>query len=193
LGNLANLPHNLTEETYLEKELNLIDRYILCKLEKLIIESHKSYQEYSFNSTYSSLLNFCINDLSSFYFEISKDSLYCDNLNSQRRNQIITTLYCLLQGLLKVISPTLPYLTEEVYQNIPFNFGFAGKESAFLSNFSSNLIPLPDGEKKMNLITNFFFSLRQTVYQNLEKARQEKIIDSNSQAHLIIYLSEEGK
>ncbi|WNE40785.1 MAG: Isoleucine--tRNA ligase [Mycoplasmataceae bacterium] len=190
LGNLVNLPQNLTEEIHLEKKLSLIDYFIINKLEKLILESEKNYQEYSFNSTYFSLLNFCINDLSSFYFEISKDSLYCDSIHSQRRNQIITTLYYLLRGLLKIISPILPYLAEEIYQIIPFNFGFAKSESVFLANLSSKLPSLSDKENTINLINHSFFSIRQTAYQVLEKARQEKIIDTNSQAFLIIYLKE---
>lgn len=193
LGNLSNLPHELTEEKHLEKELSLIDYYVIDKLEKLMLESQKNYEEYSFNSIYFSLLNFCINDLSSFYFEISKDILYCDDIGSQRRKQIITTLYYLLQGLLKIISPSLPYLAEEVYQNIPFRFGFADSESIFLSNYSQNIPSLSNWEKKITLIDCFFLPTRQEIYQALEKSRQEKIIDTNSQASLTIYLEGERK
>ena len=128
LSNLTNLPPEIKSEKDLEKNLNLVDYYILSKLEKLVEESEKNYQKYNFTPIYSSLLNFCINDLSSFYFEISKDSLYCDNLSSLRRKQIITTLYYLLQGLIKIISPILPYLAEETYQNIPFQFDLITKK-----------------------------------------------------------------
>ncbi|CAG8824045.1 24740_t:CDS:1, partial [Racocetra persica] len=191
--NLANLPPNLKNEKDLESELHMVDYYILHKLGKLTSESQKNYGEYNFNPIYTSLLNFCINDLSSFYFEISKDSLYCDSLSSLRRQQITTTLYYLLQGLLKIISPILPFLAEEVYQNIPFRFGFAGQESIHLANYSSTLSLSPSMEKETAIITNFFLPLRQDVYQALEKARQEKIINTNSQAHLIIFLKEKKR
>lgn len=190
LGNLANLPPEIKNEKDLEKELGPVDYYILHKLEKLTTESQKNYREYNFNPIYSSLLNFCISDLSSFYFEISKDSLYCDSLHSARRRQIITTLYYLLVGLLKVISPILPFLAEEVYQNIPFDFGFAGQESIHLANNFSTFPLFPSSEKQVELIADFFLPLRQEVYQVLEKARQEKIINTNSQAHLLIYLKQ---
>ena len=193
LGNLSNLPPEIKGENDLEKELGPADYYIIHKLENLVGESQKNYCEYNFNPVYSSLLNFCINDLSSFYFEISKDSLYCDSLHSTRRRQIITTLYYLLAGLLKVISPILPFLAEEVYQNIPFNFGFSGQESIHLvNNFSTLSLPL-GGEKQVELIADFFLPLRQDVYQALEKTRQEKIINTNSQAHLIICLKQKKK
>ncbi|MCE8162749.1 MAG: class I tRNA ligase family protein [Candidatus Moeniiplasma glomeromycotorum] len=190
LRNLSYLPSTWKSEDDLEKELNLVDYYVFSRLEKLITESQKNYSEYNFNPIYTSLLNFCANDLSSFYFEISKDSLYCDNLNSLRRKQIITAFYYLLWGLLKVISPILPFLAEEIYQNIPFRFGFTNKESVHLVNYP----PTPDFsfniEKKLKIITDFFFPLRQEVYQVCEQARQVKIINTNSQASLTIYLKE---
>ncbi|CAI2189819.1 8799_t:CDS:2 [Funneliformis geosporum] len=189
LGNLANLPPEIKNEQDLETNLNPVDYYILHKLERLIEENQKNFNEYNFNPTYSSLLNFCINDLSSFYFEISKDSLYCDNLYSLRRKQIITTLYHLLAGLLKIISPILPFLAEEVYQNTPFNFGFAGQESIHLVN-CSYLKVSSNNEKNVAIITEFLLPLRQVAYQALEKARQEKIIATNSQAKELLLVSE---
>jgi isoleucyl-tRNA synthetase len=188
LGNLTNLPSEIKSEKVLEKNLNLVDYYILHQLEKLVQESEKNYLKYNFTPIYSSLLSFCINDLSAFYLDISKDSLYCDPIASLRRKQIITTFYYLLEGLLKVISPILPYLAEEAYQNIPFKFGFAGQESVYLANLSF-IIDFPkEFEKKLEIINNFFLPLRQDVFQALEKARQEKIITTNNQAKLTIYL-----
>jgi len=120
--------------------------------------------------------------------DISKDSLYCDPISSLRRKQIITTFYYLLEGLLKVISPTLPYLAEEVYQSIPFQFGFAGQESVYLANLSLAIDFPNDLEKKLEIINNFFLPLRQDIFQALEKARQEKTIAANNQAKLTICL-----
>jgi len=188
LGNLTNLSPEIKGEKDLEKNLNLVDYYILHQLEKLVKESENNYLKYNFTPIYSSLLNFCINDLSSFYLDISKDSLYCDPISSPRRKQIITTFYYLLKGLLKVISPILPYLAEEVYQSIPFQFGFAGQESVYLANFSFTIDFPNDFEKKLEIINHFFFPLRQDIFQALEKARQEKIIAANNQAKLTISL-----
>jgi isoleucyl-tRNA synthetase len=188
LGNLNNLPPEIKSEKDLEKNLNLVDYYIFHQLEKLVKESEKNYLKYNFTPIYSSLLNFCTNDLSAFYLDISKDNLYCDPIASLRRKQIITTFYYLLGGLLKIISPILPYLAEEVYQNIPFKFGFAGQESVYLANLSFTIDFPKDLEKKLETINNFFLPLRQDIFQALEKARQEKIITTNNQAKLTTHL-----
>jgi len=135
-------------------------------------------------------LHFCINDLSSFYFEISKDSLYCDGLESPRRKQIITVLYYLLAGLLKIIVPLLPFLAEEVYENIPFNFGYAQKESVLL--LPENKFPFSAKEQNLKLIEDFL-SLRRDIFLVLEKARQAKIIHTNSQAQVLVIPKKEVK
>lgn len=92
-------------------------------------------------------MNFCINDLSSFYFEISKDSLYCDSSTSLRRKQISTVLYYILGVLLKIINPLVPFLAEEIYQNIPFQFSYGKKKasSLFLTDLT---LPLSSKTKK---------------------------------------------
>src|SRR3954451_17867292 len=118
-----------------------------------MLSSQENYQKYSFNSIYQALLNFCINDLSAFYFEISKDSLYCGHLEGKRRKQIITVLYYLLEGLLKIISPVTPFLAEETYENIPFKFGYADQESVM---FLPKEIDFPAYKKEnVDLIEDF--------------------------------------
>ena len=158
LGNLNTLT---SEKQLVVEKLEPVDEWVLSKLDKLIISSQENYQKYSFNLIYQNLLNFCTNDLSSFYFEISKDSLYCDSLESSRRKQIITVLYHLLGGLLKVISPITPFLTEEAYENIPFKFGYANEASVM---FLPKKINLPACKKEnVDLIENFLL-LREDIF-----------------------------
>src|SRR5437764_1008108 len=116
----------------------------------------------------------------------SKDSLYCDSLKSLRRKQIITTFYYLLSNLLKIISPVLPFLAEEIYQNLPFNFGFADQKSIFLVTKKTTFNLSKEITEKIKIIPEFLF-FRQDIFQTLEKARQEKIIETNSQAKITIY------
>jgi isoleucyl-tRNA synthetase len=156
----------------------------------LINSSQENYQKYNFNLIHQALLNYCINDLSSFYFEISKDSLYCDSLEAPRRKQIITVLYYLLKGLLKIISPITPFLAEEVYESISFNFDYAGQESVMLLPKEINFPTYTS--KNVSLIEDFLL-LRQDVFSALEKARQTKTIHTNSQAKILVISKKEMK
>jgi len=193
LANLSHLPVSINSEQSLKKDLDKLDYYILEQLEKLLLTSKDRYSSFNFNAVYASLLRFCINKLSSFYLETVKDSLYCDQQGSQRRQQIIITFYHLLHGLLKILSPLLPHLAEEIYQYLPFNFGFGSFASVqllptvSLPNFTAEI------KKENEVIEEIFLPLRQEVLKFLEKARQEKIITNNRQANLFIYpKSEKG-
>jgi isoleucyl-tRNA synthetase len=91
---------------------------------------------------------------------------------------------------LKVIAPILPFLAEEVYQKIPFKFGFSNQESIYLINnptpFSFSLA----AKRKIQFIANFFLPLRKKIFSWLEKPRKEKDIVNNSQASLFISIDE---
>src|SRR5690606_21348120 len=130
------------------------------------------------------------------YFETIKDVLYCDDLHSKRRKQVIITLYYILQLLLKVISPIIPFLAEEIYQSVNFDFScFFDKESIHLVEYPSN--PEFILKKSIKKIENDFeknvIPLRKEVFRFLEKSRQEKIIDVNSQAVVTINIDDKEK
>ena len=73
-------------------------------------------ENYDFHNLYKELLNFCTVDLSAFYFDIRKDTLYCDPLSSQKRKSTLLVLNIILQCLLKWFAPILSFTTEEIYQ-----------------------------------------------------------------------------
>ena len=64
---------------------------------------------------YKELLNFCTVDLSAFYFDIRKDTLYCDKKNSDKRQSCILILNIILDALLKWFAPILSFTTEEIF------------------------------------------------------------------------------
>ena len=76
----------------------------------------KYFKEYNFHKLYKELLNFCSLDLSAFYFDIRKDTLYCDEINSPKRKACINLLGLILDMLLKWFAPILSFTTEEIFQ-----------------------------------------------------------------------------
>ena len=89
---------------------------MLHKISSLNLNFKKYFKIYDFHNLYKELLNFCTVDLSAFYFDIRKDSLYCDSLNSRKRKSCIIVLNILLNSLLKWFAPILSFTTEEIYQ-----------------------------------------------------------------------------
>jgi isoleucyl-tRNA synthetase len=79
-------------------------------------ENFKNYfSKYDFHNLYKELLNFCTTDLSAFYFDIRKDSLYCDSKDSEKRKSCIIVLNVILESLIKWFAPILSFTTEEIF------------------------------------------------------------------------------
>ena len=93
-----------------------LEKFMLNRIYSLNERFIKYFKNYDFHNLYKELLNFCTVDLSAFYFDIRKDSLYCDSLNSRKRKSCIIVLNILLNSLLKWFAPILSFTTEEIYQ-----------------------------------------------------------------------------
>jgi isoleucyl-tRNA synthetase len=186
---LCDIDKIIKSEADLSLNLADVDYYVLSSLWQLVLDSKEDYLDYKFNNVYNSLNSFCVNKLSTFYFEIIKDSLYCDDLQNERRKQIVITLYYILQYLLKIISPITPFLAEEIYQSVKIEFScLFNQESVHLTEYPSNPeFILEKSIKKIEInVEKHLIPLRKEVFRLLEKSRQEKIIESNSQANVFI-------
>ncbi|WNE41313.1 MAG: Isoleucine--tRNA ligase [Mycoplasmataceae bacterium] len=196
IGNLHSIDEIIKSEEDLKENLSDVDYYVLSNLWQIVLDSKDDYLDYKFNNVYNSLNSFCVNKLSTFYFEIIKDSLYCDKLDSNRRKQIVITLYFILQYLLKIISPILPFLAEEIYQVVNLEFSeFFNKESVHLLEYPSDpAFVLENSVKKIESdVEKYLISLRKEVFRCLENSRQNKIIEVNSQAKINISVSDENQ
>ena len=71
------------------EKLDFIDSFIINKISELD-NNFSNYENNEFHKIYIELLNFCTIDLSSLYFDIRKDCLYCDDQDSQKRKTPLT-------------------------------------------------------------------------------------------------------
>ena len=62
-----------------------LEKYILHRLWEINETIEECIKTFNFHLMFTTILNFCSNDLSAFYFDIRKDSIYCDSLNSKKR------------------------------------------------------------------------------------------------------------
>ena len=181
LGNL-NDTANLDVEVN-EQDLEEIEKYILHKVSSLDKTFSGLNTKYELHKIYVDLLNFCTVDLSAFYFDIRKDILYCDDLNTKKRINCITVLSIILKFLLKWFSPILVFTCEEIYQIIKKN---NSKESIFLYDFPK--FPEQWFNEKINEKWIFLKTLRSEINNYIEQKRNEKIIGSGLECSVHISL-----
>ncbi|KAM8736635.1 isoleucine--tRNA ligase, mitochondrial isoform 2-T2 [Acanthopagrus schlegelii] len=101
------------------KEMHYIDQYMLHLLREYSIKVTDAYSEFDAGRVIRVLQAFITRDLSSFYFSIIKDRLYCDPEDSLGRRSCQTVLEEILDGVTRSIAPILPHLAEEVHLHAP--------------------------------------------------------------------------
>jgi len=120
LGTLAHFDKTEGENNKAEgednKDLEGLEQLILHRLFELDDVVKKGYASYDFKRVYQALSNFCILDLSAFYFDIRKDALYCEPENSVKRLGALTVIDHVFECLTIWLAPMLCFTAEEVWQ-----------------------------------------------------------------------------
>ena len=130
LGNLNDNFEQIDLEKIKIENLPELEQFMLHKIYNLNSKFNKYFKDYDFHNLYKELLNFCTVDLSAFYFDIRKDTLYCDPINSEKRKSTLILLNVILNSLIRWFAPILSFTTEEIYQLISKN-----KKSIHLEKF----------------------------------------------------------
>ncbi|MFT7434023.1 MAG: isoleucyl-tRNA synthetase [Alphaproteobacteria bacterium] len=123
LGNLYDF--NEAEDTVAYEDMPELEKWVLSKLYSTLEEVQTNYGKYQFRRVYELLHNFCSKELSSLYFDIRKDSLYCDPRNEtaegaeyyKRRRACQTVLMHVLKGITTHLAPVIPFTTDEVWKS----------------------------------------------------------------------------
>ena len=162
-----------------------LERFMLHQIFVLNQNFEKYFKEYNFHKLYKELLNFCSLDLSAFYFDIRKDTLYCDEIKSPKRQICINLLGLVLDLLLKWFAPILSFTTEEIFQIINQD----KNKSIHLERFPN--IPLAWKNEKLFQKCNKIKIVRNVVNAAIEVKRSSKDIGSSLETDIEIYLGEE--
>jgi len=179
---LGNIQDNFEKQSLQSidiKKFNELEQYILHKL-FIIDESVKeNLKNYNFHKLYKELLNFCTLDLSSFYFDIRKDVLYCDSLDSKKRKECIIVLNIILDSLLKWFAPIFVFTTEEI-------FSLISKDSKSIHEQIFSKIPSKWKNEVLNEKWKQLFKIKQKANIAIEEKRASKEIGSSLEAELKI-------
>ncbi len=100
------------------EDLQEIDKWALTRLNKLIKDCTQDYDTYSFVNCYHDVNQFCVVDMSSFYLDIIKDRLYTEKADSVARRAAQTTMYYILDALVKILTPMISFTAEEIWSSM---------------------------------------------------------------------------
>jgi isoleucyl-tRNA synthetase len=95
------------------------DRYIMARTERLKTDVLQSFEAYDFQAAYHAILNFVVIDLSSLYIDVVRDRLYCDGAVSRERRSAQSALYLILDALVRMLAPLMPFTADEIYAHMP--------------------------------------------------------------------------
>ncbi len=96
-------------------EMPSLERFVLHRLSELDVTVRRAYEAHDYRRAFSALFNFCAVELSSFYFDVRKDVLYCDPLRSTRRRACRTVMDKLFTRLTAWLAPIMVFTMEEVW------------------------------------------------------------------------------
>ena len=156
-----------------------LERYILGKLHALDGVLHAAIHAYNFNEYVRALVDFCNEDLSAFFFDIRKDSLYCDDPADPKRMAYRTVLDILFERLIRYAAPVLVFTAEEVWQ------------SRYPEGGSVHLLELdraPEAWADAELAAKWdaLRTLRDSVNEAIEPLRRDKTIRSSLEAEVTV-------
>lgn len=183
LGNLADFDPKANKVSY--EDLREVDQFMMVKLNDLVKNVKKSYDNYEFASIYHAVNNFCTLDLSSFYLDFAKDVLYIEAEDNYERRAMQTVLYEALVVLAKLMSPILSHTADEVWAHVP---GVEG-ESVQLTDMPE-WKEIPNAEE-LKTKWNAFLEIRDDVLKALEEARNQKVIGKSLTAKVTLYVNDE--
>jgi isoleucyl-tRNA synthetase len=171
-----------SEKVTVTSDMPELERYVLNLLADMDGKLRQAVEDFDFNTYVRLITDFANNDLSAFYFDIRKDSLYCDAVTSPKRRAYRTVLDILFHALVRWAAPMLVFTAEEVWGTRNPGAG------------SVHLLEWPEvdagwSDPVLNTKWNLVRSIRTEVTGHLEPLRRDKVIGSSLEAEVSIRLA----
>ena len=178
---IGNLDGFSEEERLPIADMPELDRWVMHRIWELDAVVRDRVDSFDFHSLFTQVHHFCSVDLSAFYFDIRKDSLYCDDATSIRRRAVRTVLSHLFDCLTTWLAPILCFTAEEAWQQR----AQGDEDSVHLRTFPD--IPADWRDDALAARWAAIRDLRRVVTGALEKERAEKRIGSSLQARPVVH------
>jgi isoleucyl-tRNA synthetase len=180
LGNLFDFDPE--RDALANEDLDEMDRWMLDRTADLVEKCRDWYAAYDFHRVYYALHDYCVVDLSAFYFDVLKDRLYTKAAKNASRRSAQTAVWKITNALVRLAAPILVFTTEEIWTHVP-------KVPAEPQSVHISIFP-DEGSLRSSLAPNVkaewanLHALRAQVLQELERARARKIINASLEAKI---------
>jgi isoleucyl-tRNA synthetase len=182
LGNLSDF--KASRDALPNSELDEMDQWMLERTADLVKRCRDWYASYEFHRVYHAIHDFCVVDLSAFYFDVLKDRLYTKAPNNKSRRSGQTAVWKITSALVRLATPILVFTSEEIWKYFPKTTG--EPESIHMTLFPEEQ-ELRTGIAPRRL-TNWerLLQIRAEVLSTLETARNNKTIASSLEARVTL-------
>jgi isoleucyl-tRNA synthetase len=183
---LGTLHHFRPQDAVAFEEMPELERLMLHQLAEQDAIVRKAYEEFDYKTVVASLAAFMNTELSAFYFDIRKDTLYCDPPSSPARKAALTTIDMLCDAILKWLAPVLSFTTEEAWRL----YRPRAEPSVHLTLFPQGLERFRDERLASKWET--IRDVRRVVTGALELERAAKRIGSSLEASPLLYVTDKA-
>jgi isoleucyl-tRNA synthetase len=180
---LGTLHHFKPADAVAHKDMPELERLMLHELARRANTVRQAYAEFDYKTVVAELAAFMNSELSAFYFDIRKDTLYCDPPSSPARKAALTTIDMLCDAIVKWLAPVLSFTCDEAWAM----YRAGEKPSVHLTLFPADFEKFRDERlaKKWETIRD----VRRVVTGALELERAAKNIGSSLEASPVIYVA----
>ncbi|MGJ5066075.1 isoleucine--tRNA ligase [Bradyrhizobium oligotrophicum] len=181
---LGTLHHYKRDDAVAFADMPELERLMLHQLSQQAETITRAYAAFDYKTVIASLAAFMNTELSAFYFDIRKDTLYCDPPSSVARKAALTAIDLICDAVLKWLAPVLSFTTDEAWRM----YRPDAEPSVHLTLFPEAM----DGYRDDALATKWetIRNVRRVVTGALELARAAKTIGSSLEASPIIYVAD---
>jgi isoleucyl-tRNA synthetase len=175
------------------EEMDILDQYMLRQTVAMSADVTRWYDEFAFHKIYHRINDFCVVELSAFYFDVLKDRLYTSAPNSPARRAAQTAIWRIGEALVRLLAPITSFTCDEVWQYLPELPDRPA--SVHLARFpgASDILggSAAADDPKQREDWSTLLAVRTEVLKALEEARQSKLIGgANLEAQVTVTAAE---
>ncbi len=179
---LGSLAHYEPQLEVAHADMPELERWVMHRVAEIDAQIRRDYDDFDFKRAYRTIAEFCSNDLSAIYFDIRKDTLYCEAYSSPKRRAALSVSNTLFNCLTAWLAPVLCFTAEEAWLA---RHGEVKNGSVHLGAFPE--IPASWRDDALGAKWEKIWAVRRVVTGALEVERREKRIGASLEAAPEIY------